>query len=175
MILVVAIIGSYGLLGTEALQSCLSYQLDLRMGQMWAEGRSTLQVHQQRQALRVSAHLITSVMLPPDNEVVAPVSVRYSSGIRPGPCSLMEPCMTLKGNYGVLVVCTLVDALMVNPISEVVVLPLSPVWGTWSRCRQYLVVRSESVSTKEEGAAGPPGGHCNRIPPLLVEGRLAVA
>ena len=34
MLLVVASIGLYGLLGTEALQSCL----DLRTGQLWAEG-----------------------------------------------------------------------------------------------------------------------------------------
>ena len=43
MILVLASIGSNGLLGTEALQSCLPDQLDLRTGQLWAEGRSTLQ------------------------------------------------------------------------------------------------------------------------------------
>ena len=45
---VVAAIGTDGLLGTEALQSCLSHQLDLRTGQLWADGRSTLQLHQQR-------------------------------------------------------------------------------------------------------------------------------
>ena len=43
MLLEVASIGSDGLLGMEALQSCLPYQLDLRMGQLWAEGQSTLQ------------------------------------------------------------------------------------------------------------------------------------
>ena len=37
------VFGSDGLLGTEALQSCLPHQLDLRTGQLWAEGRSTLQ------------------------------------------------------------------------------------------------------------------------------------
>ena len=42
MLLVVVNIGSDGLLGTEALQSCLPHQLDLRTGQLWAEGRSTL-------------------------------------------------------------------------------------------------------------------------------------
>ena len=35
------------------------------------------------------------VVMPPDSEVVAPVSVRSSSGIQPGPCSLVEPCMDL--------------------------------------------------------------------------------
>ena len=44
-ILVVAKIGLDGLLGTEALQLCLPHQLDLRTGQLWAEGRSTLQLH----------------------------------------------------------------------------------------------------------------------------------
>ena len=48
MCCVVASIGSDGLLGTEALQSCLPHQLDLRTGQLWAEGRSTLQLHQQK-------------------------------------------------------------------------------------------------------------------------------
>ena len=37
MCCVVANIGSDGLLGTEALQSCLPHQLDLRTGQLWAE------------------------------------------------------------------------------------------------------------------------------------------
>ena len=46
MVLVVASIGSEGLLGTEALQSCLPHQLDLRTGQLWVDGQSTLQLHQ---------------------------------------------------------------------------------------------------------------------------------
>ena len=97
MVLVVASIGSEGLLGTEALQSCLPHQLDLRTGQLWVDGRSTLQLHQQRQA-----HLTTSLVLPPDSEVVAPVSVRSPSGVWPGQCSLIEPCMTPTDDYGVL-------------------------------------------------------------------------
>ena len=48
MLFVVANIGSDGLLGTEALQSYLPHQLDLRIGQLWADGWSTLQLHQQR-------------------------------------------------------------------------------------------------------------------------------
>ena len=48
MCCVVASIGSDRLLGTEALQSCLPHQLDLRTGQLWAEGRATLQLHQQK-------------------------------------------------------------------------------------------------------------------------------
>ena len=46
MVLVVASIGLEGMLGTEALQSCLPHQPDLRMGQLWADGQSTLQLHQ---------------------------------------------------------------------------------------------------------------------------------
>ena len=57
MVLVVASIGSEALLGTEALQSCLPHQLDLRTGQLWADGQSTLQLHQQRQAVWESAHI----------------------------------------------------------------------------------------------------------------------
>ena len=42
MVLVVASIGSEELLGTEALQSCLPHQLDLRTGQLWADGQRIL-------------------------------------------------------------------------------------------------------------------------------------
>ena len=72
MCCVVASIGSDGLLGTEALQSCLPHQLDLRTGQLWAEGRSTLQLHQQKPTLDVRGLLLTAVVLPPDSEVIAP-------------------------------------------------------------------------------------------------------
>ena len=82
LLLVVASIGSDGLLGTEALQSCLPHQLDLRKGQLWTEGQSTLQLHQQRLAPNVRAFLKTSVVLPPDSEIVAPFSIRSDSGIR---------------------------------------------------------------------------------------------
>ena len=47
MELVVASIGSNGLLVTEALQSCLPHQLNLRMEQLWADGQSTLKLLQQ--------------------------------------------------------------------------------------------------------------------------------
>ena len=57
MLLVVANIGSDGLLGTEALQSCLPHQLDLRTVQLWVEGRSTLKLHQQRLAPKGQAFL----------------------------------------------------------------------------------------------------------------------
>ena len=73
MLLVVANIGSDGLLGTEALQSCLPHQLDLRTGQLWAEGRSMLQLHQQRLAPKGQEFLKTLVVLPPDSEIVAPI------------------------------------------------------------------------------------------------------
>ena len=53
MMLAIASIGSEGLLGTEVLQSCLPHQLDLCTGQLWADGQSTLQLHQQRPGIRI--------------------------------------------------------------------------------------------------------------------------
>ena len=139
MLFVVASIGSDGLLGTEALQSCLPHQLDLRMGQLWAEGRSTLQLHQQRLTHDVKGFLKTSVVLPPDSEIVAQFSVRSPSGVRLGSCSLVEPSMSLTEEYGVVVGHTLVDApswsasvLMVNPNAEEIVLPSFTMCGELS-------------------------------------------
>ena len=66
-------IGSEGLLGTEALQSCLPHQLDLRTGKLWADGQSILQLHQQCQAVRVSVYTEGLLM---DIEIVAPVLIR---------------------------------------------------------------------------------------------------
>ena len=90
------------------------------MGQLWADGWSTLQLHQQRL-------VPTSVVIPPDSEIVAQFSV---SGIRPNGCALVEPSRIMKEEYGVVVGHTLVDAsscsgsvLIVNPNAEVVVLP----------------------------------------------------
>ena len=127
MLFVVATIGSDGLLGTEALQSCLPHQLDLRTGQLWAEGRATLQLHQQRLIPDVQVFLMTSVVLPPASEIVAPFSVL---GVRLCSCALVEPSRSLTEEYGVMVGHTLVDAssrsasvLMINPNAEQVVLP----------------------------------------------------
>ena len=165
MMLVMASIGSDGLLGMEALQSCLPHQLDLRMGQLWAEGRSTLQLHQQRLAPRAAAFLITSVVMPPDNEVVAPVSVRSPSGIRPGPYSLVEPCMDLTEDNGVLVGRTLVDAsswsasvLMVNPSADVIVLPC------FSSVGNLVLVSAASVALVEPFL---PSEECGTLPDHL--------
>ena len=93
MLFVVANIGSDGLLGTEALQSYLPHQLDLRTGQLWVDGWSTLQLHQQRLTPELDEFLTTSVVIPPDSEIVANFSV---SGIRPNGCALVEPsrCLT---------------------------------------------------------------------------------
>ena len=124
---VVASIGTDGLLGTEALQSCLPHQLDLRTGQLWANGRSTLQLHQQKSTPLVSGSLITAVVIPPDSEVVAKFSI---SGGQLGACALIDPNWDLTEQYGVLVGHTLVDAttpsasvLIINPNAEEVVLP----------------------------------------------------
>ena len=85
---VVANIGSVGLLGTEALQSCLPHQLDLRTGQLWAEGRSTLQLHQQKPTPDINGLLLTAVVLPPDSEVMVSFSI---NGGRLGSCALIDP------------------------------------------------------------------------------------
>ena len=107
MLFVVANIGSDGLLGTEALQSYLPHQLDLRTGQLWADGWSTLQLHQQRLTAELDGLLTTSVVIPPDSEIVAKFSV---SDIRPHGCALVEPARCLTEEYGVVVGHTLVDA-----------------------------------------------------------------
>ena len=127
MMFVVANIGSDSLLGTEALQSYLLHQLDLRTGQLWADGWSMLQLHQQRLTPDLDGLLTTSVVKPPDSEIVAKFS---ESGIRPHSCTLVEPARCLIEEYGVVVGHTLVDAssgsgsvLIVNPNAEVVVLP----------------------------------------------------
>ena len=127
MCCVVASIGSDGLLGTEALQSCLPHQLDLRTGQLWADGRSTLQLHQQKPTPTVSGSLMTAVVLPPDSEVVANFSI---DGGQLGTCALINPNRDLTEDFGVIVGHTLVDAttpsanvLIINPNAEEVVLP----------------------------------------------------
>ena len=154
---VVASIGTDGLLGTEALQSCLPHQLDLRTGQLWANGRSTLQLHQQKSTPLVSGSLITAVVIPPDSEVVAKFSI---SGGQLGACALIDPNWDLTEQYGVLVGHTLVDAttpsasvLIINPNAEEVVLPcgssigdLVPVLSvSMARSMEYL---SETTTEK---------------------------
>ena len=127
MLFVVANIGSDGLLGTEALQSYLPHQLHLRTGQLWADGWSTLQLHQQRLTPELDGFLMTLVVILPDSEIVANFSVL---GIKPNGCALVEPSRCLTEEYGVVVGHMLVDAsscsgsiLIVNPNAEVVVLP----------------------------------------------------
>ena len=100
MLFVVANIGSDGLLGTEALQSYLPHQLDLWTGQLWADGWSTLQLHQQRLTPEMDGLLTTSVVIPPDSEIVAIFSV---SGTRPHGCVLVESARQLIEEYGILV------------------------------------------------------------------------
>ena len=100
MLFVVANIGSDGLLGTEALQSYLPHQLDLRTGQLWADGWSTLQLYQQRLTPELDGFFTTSVVILPDSEIVANFSVL---GIKPNGCALVEPSRCLTEEYGVVV------------------------------------------------------------------------
>ena len=134
MCCVVASICSDGLLGTEALQSCLPHQLDLRTGQLWAEGRSTLQLHQHKPTPDVRGLLLTAVVLPPDSEVVA----------------TFVPNRDLTKEFGVVVGHTLVDAsmpsanvLIINPNAEEVVLPCG------SRVGRLVPVSAVSVARSE--------------------------
>ena len=164
MLFVVASIGSDGLLGTEALQWCLPHKLDLRTGQLWAEGRSTLQLHQQRLIPDVQGFLMTSVVLPPDSEIVAPFSV---SGVRLGSCALVEPSRSLTEEYGVVVCHTLVDAssrsasvLMINPNAEEVVLPSFTCVG------KVVPVSAVSMALADPGL---PADGCVALPDHLEE------
>ena len=147
MCCVVASIGSDGLLGTEALQSCLPHQLDLRTGQLWAEGRATLQLHQQKPTPDVSGLLLTAVVLPPDSEVVAPFEL---TGVQLGTCALIVPSRDLTGEFGVVVGHTLVNTstslanvLMINPNAEEVVLPCKTCIG------QLVPISAVSVAMSE--------------------------
>ena len=145
MCCVVASIGSDGLLGTEALQSCLPHQLDLRTGQLWAEGRSKLQLHQQKPTPDVRGLLLTAVVLPP--EVVAPFSL---NGGQLGSCALIVPDRDLTEEFGVVVGHILGDAstssanaLMINPNAEEVVLPCR------TRIGQLVPISAVSVAQSE--------------------------
>ena len=147
MCCVVASIGSDGLLGTEALQSCLPHQLDLRTGQLWAEGRSTLQLHQQEATPKVVGLLSTAVVLPPDSEVVASFLI---DGGHLGTCTLINPNRDLTEEFGVVVGHTLVDGstpsasvLIINPDAEEVVLPCGSRIGNLVPVSAVSVARSE--------------------------------
>ena len=156
---VVAEIGTDGLLGTEALQSCLPHQLDLRMGQLWADGRSTLQLHHQQSTPLVGCSLITAVVLPPVSEVVAEFSI---TGEQLGSCALIDPNWELTEEFGVMVGHTLVDAtslsanvLMINMSEEEVVLPIGSLIGTLVPVLSVSVARSMECVPSTETAELP--------------------
>ena len=156
---VVAEIGTDGLLGTEALQSCLPHQLDLRTGQLWADGRSTLQLHHQRSTPLVGCSLITAVVLPPVSEVVAEFSI---TGEQLGSCALIDPNWELTEEFGVMVGHTLVDAtspsanvLMVNMSEEEVVLPIGSLIGTLVPVLSVSVARAMECVPSTETAELP--------------------
>ena len=67
---------------------------------MWADGWSTLHLHQQRLAPELDGLLATAVVIPPDSEIVAQFSV---SGVKPNGCALVEPSRILTEKYGRLV------------------------------------------------------------------------
>ena len=156
---VVAEIGTDGLLGKEALQSCLPHQLDLRTGQLWADGRSTLQLHHQQSTPLVGCSLITAVVLPPVSEVVAEFSI---TGEQLGSCALIDPNWELTEEFGVMVGHTLVDAtspsanvLMINMSEEEVVLPIGSLIGTLVPVLSVSVARSMECVPSTETAELP--------------------
>ena len=159
--------GSDSLLGMEVLQSCLPHQLDLRTGQLWAEGRSTLQLHQQRlipELAEVQGFLMTLVVLPPDSEIIIPVSV---SGVWLGSCALVEPFRSLSEEYDVVMGHTLVDdssrsasVLMINPNAEEIVLP------SFTCVRKLVPVSAVSVVLADLGL---PDDGCVVLPNHLEE------
>ena len=159
MCCVVAGIGTDGLLGTEALQSCLPHQLDLQTGPLWADGRSTLQLHQQKPTPKVSGSLITAVVLPPDSEVVANFSI---NGGHLCTCALIDPNWDLTEEFGVVVGHTLVDAttplasvLIINPNAEEVVLPCGSHIGELVPVLSVSVARSDLQSPVKMTTALP--------------------
>ena len=106
--------------------------------------------------------LKTSVVLPPDSEIVAPFSVRSPSGVLLGSCSLVEPSRSLAEEYGVVVVQTLVDAsswsasvLMVNPNAEEIVLPSFVCVGNLVPLLAVSVAMAEQTLPKDTCVALP--------------------
>ena len=139
MCCVVASIGSHGLLGTEALQSCLP--------------------HQQKPTPEINGLVLTSVVLPPDSEVVAPIAL--TSG-QLGTCALIIPSRQLTEDFGVVVGHTLVDAstcsanvLMINPKAEEVVLPCKTSVGKLVPISTVLVALSELQLPADEVVSLP--------------------
>ena len=100
-------------------------------------------------------------MLPPNSEIIAPISVRSPSGIRPDSCSMVEPSGELTEDYGVVVGCMLVDAsswsagvLMVNPNAEEIDLPSFTFVGDLVPVSAVSVALADSALLGEEGEAG---------------------
>ena len=126
---------------------------------MWADGWSTLQLHQQRLTPELDGLLTTSVVIPPDSEIVAKFSV---SGTRPHGCALVEPARCLTEEYGVVVGHTLVESssgsgsvLIVNPNAEVVALPGCTLIGKLVPVAAISVGMEETILPNDGPAALP--------------------
>ena len=127
---------------------------------------------------------MTSVVLPPDSEIVVPFSVRSPSGVRLGSCSLVEPSRSLAEEYGVVVGHTLVDAsswlasvLMVNPNAEEIVLPSFYMCGRLNSSVGCFGGYGGTGPAKRyvRSLAGPSEGHCHGISPFVGRGWSTVA
>ena len=131
------------------------------MGQLWAEDRLTLQLHQQKLTSIVKGFLQISVLLPLDSEIVAPISVRSPSGVRLGSCSLVEPSRGLAEEYGVVVGHTLVDvsswsaSVLMHPNAEEIVLPSFACVGDLVPVPAVSVTMAEPSLLNDMGVALP--------------------
>ena len=115
---------------------------------------------------RRSAHTAGSLVVPPDSEIVAPVSIRSPADIPPGRCSMIKPNSTITESYGVVVSRTLVDTsdwsaqvLLINPVSDVVVLPPFSCAGS--------VVQVSAVTMARDMSSLPEGNLSGPLPPYL--------
>ena len=131
----------------------------------WIYGQvSCGQMDEQRLTPDRDGLLTTSVVIPPDSEIVAKFA---ASGIRPHGCALVEPARCLIEEYGVVVGHTLVDTssgsgnvLIVNLNAEVVVLPGLTLIG------KLVPVAAISVAIED---TGPPGNGPAALPEYLEE------
>ena len=130
-----------------------------------------MQLHQQQLTPELDGFLTTSVVIPPDSEIVTNFSV---SGIRPNGCALFEPSRCLTEEYGIVVGHTLGDAsscsgslLIVNPNAEVVVLPSCTCIGKLVPVAAISVALEDPGFPKDGCSAGVLGRNRRRLSPVV--------
>ena len=126
----------------------------------------------------MSAYTEGSRVVPPDSDIVTPVSIRTPAVH----CSMIEPNSTITESYGVVVGCTLVDTsnwsakgLVINPGFDAVVLaPFSCVCSVVQV--SAVTIAQDMLPQPEANLHGPFSPHLKDIvrgshPSLGVEGR----